>query len=341
MTRLHTILLGALGVQALLAVATWWPRDTGTVEATAMVAFEADAVTRVVVQGSGEDAQPLDLVKNGEAWAIASSAGYPAEADKVGDLLDTVLDIEVRRAVATKAVNHDALKVGDKEWGKKVRLEAGAQVIELVIGAASGRASHVRLASEDEVYSVAGLNEWSIKDRPSSYWDAEVVSLDADGATAITIEKRDGTVLELVQGDGGWLFEGEVPEGEMIDPDKLDRLASAACKLRMRDAVGTDALPEHGLEPAAAEVTVTLEEDDATSTYSYALGSTIDGETYLQVPDSPFVVTVSEYTAKDLTEASVEELLLNLDEEPDPAGMGGMEGMQGLPPGFDLSGLGL
>ncbi len=347
MTRTTTVLLGALGVQALLAVATWWPRDSGTVEAAPLVELEADAVTRVIVEGPGDDAEPLELVKEGEAWSIASSVGYPAQPDKVQDLIHQLLDIEVRRPVATKAVNHDTLNVGAKEWGKKVQLETGDASVEIVIGAASGRASYVRIAGEDEVYAARDLSEWSIKDRPTSYWDAEVVSLDVDSATAVTIAKRDGTVIELASGDGGWLFEGEVPEGEMIDPDKIDRLASAACKLRLRTPVGTEALPEHGLEPAAAVVTVTLEgeeEEGATSTYSYSLGNTLEGEVYLQTPDSPFVVTVSEYTAKDLTEASVEGLLLSLDEEPEPSGMGGMGGMggmQGLPPGLDLSGLGL
>ena len=88
MTRLHTVLLGALGVQALLTVATWWPRDNGTVEATPLVDLEAEAITKVVVQRPGEDAEPLELLKEGDSWSIVSSAGYPAEADKVGDLFD-------------------------------------------------------------------------------------------------------------------------------------------------------------------------------------------------------------------------------------------------------------
>ena len=50
-----------------------------------------------------------------------------------GDLLDSVLDIQVRRPVATKAVNHDTLKVGESDWGKKVRLEAGESSLEVAI----------------------------------------------------------------------------------------------------------------------------------------------------------------------------------------------------------------
>lgn len=315
MTRLHSTLLGALGVQALLATATWWPRDTASVEAKPLVAIPSQDVTRIVIERSGEGAEPLELVNAAGGWSIASSAGYPAAADKVQALLETVLDIQVRRPIATKSINHDALHVGEGDWGKKLRLEAGEQSVELILGAASGQASHVRLAGQDAVYTARGLSEWSIKDRPSSYWDPEVVDLDLDSATDITVQTREGANIHLARGDGGWTFEGEVPEGEMIDPDKLDRLAAAACMLRLRGPVGTDPLPEHGLEPPAARVTVTMAQDDASQVYSYELGNTVDGQTYLQLPDNPFVVTVSEHSTEDLTRASVQGLLLGLGDD--------------------------
>ncbi len=339
MTRTQAILLGALGVQSLLVAAAWWPRAEATAQARAIIDLPADAITRVVVERSGEGAEPLDLVRGPDGWTIASSQGYPADDSKVHGLIDSMLDIQVRRPVATKAVNHDTLHVGDQDWGKKLRLETEDRSVELILGAASGQASHVRLADSTLVYAARGLSEWSIKDRPSSYWDAELIHLDLDSASAISIETRGGGSVQLARGDDGWTFEGPVPTGEMIDPDKLDRLAAAACTLRLREPVGLQALPEHGLDPPAARITVTISEDESSTEYSYLLGNTVDGLTYLQRPDDPWVVTVSEYTAKDLTEASTQSLLLSPDDGPPQAGTAGLP--QGLPPGLDLSGLGL
>jgi hypothetical protein len=314
MTRAQTALLGVLGVQILLAAATWWPRGEATVEAHPLITIQPQDITRVVIERSGEGAKPLELLREEERWAIASSAGYPAIPAKVEALLETLTELQVRRPVATRTVNHDALHVGAEDWGKRVRLEAGAQSMELVLGAATGRATHVRLEGQDEVYTVQGLSEWSIQDRPASYWDAALLDLDEHAASTVLIEPREGPAIQLARGDGGWTFEGEAPAGQMIDPDKLDRLASAACTLRLREPVGPHALPEHGFDPPVARVTVTMEQDGASEWFSYALGNTVDGETYLQLPDNPFVVTVSEHSSKELVGASVEALLLGTDE---------------------------
>ncbi len=339
MTRLHAVLLAALGIQAALTAATWWPSESTQVEARPMVELNPDNIDSIVIERSGEGAETLKILREGDGWMLANSAGYPALNDKVQELLDTVLDIRVRRPVATRAVNHDALHVGSNDWGKKVSIGAGGIGLELVLGAASGRATHVRRQGTDEVYAVRGLSEWSIKDRPSSYWEPAVVDIDVGSATAVTVETRAGASIQLLRGDGGWTFEGEVPEGELIDPDKLDRLADAACSLRLRAPVGQQALPEHGFEAPSARVTISHDEDESSAVYSYALGNTVDGETFLQRPDSPWIVTVSEHSTEELSGASVEGLLLSLDEGPPAGGMGGMP--QGLPPGLDPGSLGL
>jgi hypothetical protein len=278
-----------------------------------IVDLAVEDIDRVVVERSGEGAEPLELVRGVDGWSIASSAGYPAQADKVQDLLETVMDIRVRRPIATKAVNHNALHVGSDDWGKKLRLDAGERHVELVLGAATGRVTHVRRADEDHVYSAQGLSEWTIKDRPSSYWEPEVVDIDLDRVTAVSIEPRGGDTITIDRGEHGWTYEGPVPTAPhaMIDPDKLDRLAAAACTLRLRQPVGTQALPEHGFDPPAARVTVTITDGDASTSYAYDLGDTVDGHTFLRLPDDPFVVTVSEYSTAELTEVSLQGLLLS------------------------------
>ncbi|MFH1466408.1 MAG: DUF4340 domain-containing protein [Pseudomonadota bacterium] len=338
MKPLTKVLFAGLGVQALLCVATWWPRGSGAVPAHALVTLDAAAIDRIEIARSGENAEPVALVKEGERWLIASSAGYPAQADKVQELIDSLTALEVRRPLATKAVNHDALKVGEKEFGKKVTLSAGDQQASVVIGAASSHAVHVRLADEDDVYEARGMSEWTIKDRASSYWKPEVVDLDVDTATGIVIALRDGTTVGLSHSENGWIYEGDAPEGELIDPDKVSRLAEAACKIRLREPVGTTAEPAFGLDNPAATVTVTTEAEDATSTFSYELGNTADGEVYLETGASPWIVTVSEYSAKSILEAGPASLVLDDDA---PTGMGGMGGMGGLPPGIDLSQFGM
>jgi hypothetical protein len=340
MKPLTKVLLAGLGVQVLLVAATWWPRDSATVPARAIVTLDGATIDRIEIARSGEDAELLALVKGGDGWTIASSAGYPAQADKVQELIDSLVAIQVRRPMATKAVNHDALKVGDKEFGKKLTLNAGEKKTSLVIGAASNNSVHVRLAGEDEVYEARGLSEWTVKDRASSYWKAEVVDLDVDQAVGITLQVRDRPPVILGKGEGGWTYDVEVPAGVLIDPDKVTRLAEAACKLRMREPMGQESKPEYGLDSPAAQVHVTTQVDDATETFTYTLGNTVDGKVYLRTEGSPWIVTVSEYSAKTLLEASQESLVI-AEEAPLPEGLGGMGGLGGLPPGFDLSGLGI
>ena len=314
MTRLNKILLAVLAVQVLLATAAWWPRESGSVQAHALLTLEKDKIQRIVVQRSGDDVEPVELQREGENWKLASSHGFPAKKETVDELIDNLLGVQVRQPIATKAVNHDKLNVGDKEWGKKLTIEADGGSTALVVGAASGKAVHMRLADSDEVYQARGFSEWSIKDRASAYWDASYVEIDKASLSAFSIVNAQGTI-SMQQADGEWVLDGELPEGGVLDLDEVDSLLSKLVKLRMQEPVGVEVEPAHWLQPPAVEVSCTVAEDDATSTVSYAIGAEDDGKYFAKAAGQDFVVKVSKWSVEALLEASLEGLLVGAEEE--------------------------
>ena len=64
---------------------------------------------------------------------------YEAEAAELAPrLLDKLLGMRVRRPIATQPSSHNSLKVGEREHGRRVRVEAGEARYELYVGAGQG-----------------------------------------------------------------------------------------------------------------------------------------------------------------------------------------------------------
>lgn len=200
LTRFNKILIGLLALQVLIALLVVSGGDDGgpVTEQPLLPGFDAAAVTRVQVFESAKD-KPVDLVKRGDAWVLASHHDYPADPSKVTDALAPVAKLAAAEPVATSASRHKQLRVGDADFDRKVILTAGGQDTILYIGGSAGlRRNALRLGSDERVWGVAGLSASTFGGKArdwvaASYYEtprAEITKLVVErGGSTVTLEK--------------------------------------------------------------------------------------------------------------------------------------------------------
>ncbi len=312
--NVHKALTGLLVAQLAVAGLMWWPRGNTTSTQQAFLELEKDAITKVVITrkpygDKGEE--PVELVRQGDDWSLASAGGYPALPDKVGDVLDALADMRVRAPLATQASSHNQLKVGDQEYSKKVEVHVGDTVHAFRMGAAASNTSHVRREGEDEVYAV-GVSAWTVSDNGRNYWEAQYVELEVDDLSSLTVTNDNGT-LTFLKLDSGWDLL-EVPEGGLLDQGEVDTFMRKVTKVRMNEPVAADAAPEHGLD-GGARIEWSLGEAASTGEgSSYRVGADDESWTYVQAQDD-FVVKVSKAAVETVKTASLDDFLQSFEDE--------------------------
>ncbi len=282
----QNLLLGTLVVQLGLAALTWWPHTPASIDAIDLVA-SGNAITAITVLGKGDAKVPVELASVDGVWEVVSASQFPADPDKVAELVSALADLSLRAPVATHASAHEGLGVTDAGFERKITFTADGTTHTLLVGPAAGRAMHVRLAGEDAVYKVKGISAYGLKDEARSYLPSYILDLDAAALTRLEVRNALGT-LTLRRDDAGWQVDG--PNPGPAEAEAVSDLLATFAKVRLSEVVGAEVLPEHGLTDAAVRVTWTQGIGEAASEGGMVLGAEVDGKAYLRVDDHPQVV---------------------------------------------------
>ena len=263
-----------------------------------LLEFDASSVTRMVI----EDADgSVTLSKSDTGWQLPDYS-VTVPADKAESVLDNLASAKTGWAVANRKESHEQLEVAEQKFNRKLALyEADNQVAELYVGTSPGlRRSHVRLADDNDVYSVA-LNDYELSTDRAQWFDTSLLSL----ADVKSVQLQDHTIESV---EDGWKVttpDGETPEPESSNVDKLvNRLKS----LRVTDVVAdsdTDISND-----SATEVLVKNDNDE----FTYRFYQT-DDNYLLKRSDQDVVFKVN----KTDYEAIAAPDLLTLVKSPEPA----------------------
>lgn len=297
-------LIGLLAVQTALAAFTWWPRGEATVVSHKLIEGGAASISKLVIQ-RGADGEPVELVQENGAWSITSAEGYPADPERLTEVLDALGKIELGAPVATQATSHAQLKVDDADFGRKVVVTAGGTEHTLLLGAATSKAVYLRVDGGADVWQVKGLSEFTFKETARSYWPANYISFDEDKASSFTLS-RDGWTVSFDKAGDAWTLDGG-PEGRAASSEAVGKVVAKAAAIRLGDPVGKDVKPEYGFE-TGLKVDWATADGDQTVTGSFVVGAEADGKRYVQAQGNPFVVTVPAYALKELLEATPDTL---------------------------------
>lgn len=296
MTKTNTWLAGIFVAQ-LGALAVVWssPATTDAEAERPLVAFNMATVKRVTITGrttldEASPPEPVTLAREGETWRIESVGGYPAQADKVDEVLSTLRGVRVRNPIGTSQGSHIGLGVADDAFTRRLTLAGPEGDTTLYLGAASGSAMHLRVAGDDRVYLHRGESAWSIGDQNNRYFDPIYLEADPESVDQLTVSNATGE-HSMTRGEDGWRgLERETPQG--VEQGEADALARSLLTVRMMEPVTREVTAAHGLD-AGSRVSWTVVGDTTTRVEGYTIGAQADDQHhYVKSDASDWVVKV-------------------------------------------------
>jgi len=154
MGRLIQILIVLLALQVILFVALdrTQPNLAAVSERAAMVDIDEKAVTRLVITSSA--ASEVILEKQSDTWVISNSDNFPADQDKVAELISKLQTIKRGVPVATSAAGMKRFRVAEDAFERHIQIYAGdTPAVDVFLGTSPrSRMVHVRSGQDTAVY---------------------------------------------------------------------------------------------------------------------------------------------------------------------------------------------
>lgn len=205
MTKLNKILGVVLAVQLALTLFVLLRSDDtkASKPQPVLAGFDPVAVTRLQVFEAGSDegsghgpAKPVDLVKKGPSWVLASQWDYPVDNAKLDAALAPLGKLVAGDPITTSPAKHKQLRVGDKDFDKKIVITVGGKDTTLLIGATKGKSTPLRLAGDDRVLSASGVPTGALSGTARDWVSPSYSDIPRDDIDKILIE-RGAQKLEL------------------------------------------------------------------------------------------------------------------------------------------------
>ena len=259
LTRFHKILIGLLALQLVLAAVILLRGEGPAIvkDAPLLAGFDAEKVTRVRVFADGSDQPAVELVKKGAAWVVASHFDYPADPVKVKNALSPLAKVAAGEPIATSATRHKQLRVADKDFDRKLVIDAGGTETTIYTGGPAGaRRTAVRLG-DDKVYAASGVSLFGSE--PSAFVSTKYVEVPAPEVARLVVQRGEHAIeLERVAapaaapaGAGSGSGSAAAPPaetwklsidgapvtlaaGESLDTEAIDRLVGEAAAIDLR-----------------------------------------------------------------------------------------------------------
>ncbi len=320
MNRTQLMLGGLLLVQIVLILIFHSPFSGATsgVEARPLLPVLA-AITPSQLEIRGSDDDVLTLVKQGGEWRVDELGGFPADGQKVDDLLEELKQLTVRRPVVSSGRYHAAFKVSEDEYEARVRLweeSVDEPEVDLIVGSSPNfRSGHVRLAGEDAVYEVRGLSPYDVRPDSANWIDKNLVDTDETRVVGLTLTNESGS-FELEKQEGVWkVLSPAASTGKELDAEKADALIRTVSSIRLSGGAGPVDEAAHGLARPAATLALRLGPDDTQESSEAELTVKVGGpvednesQRYITRGSFGFTGTVWESSVRQLLEETLDEL---------------------------------
>jgi len=302
-------LIGAAVVGIIVIAITLTNHEVGRRDAKAPARlFTAEAADVDSVTIEGPDGNQLSLLRKGDGWVLPDLDSFPADRQRVEDMLKHLLAIHEDFPVASDPDAWIRFKLADDNFERRITLSGGGKnLATLYLGTPEGpRQTHARPAGGDTAYAV----QFGLFDAPvaTGDWTDKGVLRVAEGDIAgIQVNGLHLVTAVDSSGDNPWQLENAEP-GQTLDPAAAKRLADRLAGLQVEAVLGRESAAGNGLDAPELRLGIILKDG---SRIDYRLGRAgMTGFYTLKASSRPEYFRLSSYAAHQLVDAARREVLL-------------------------------
>jgi hypothetical protein len=311
MSLFNLILLALLVVQAVIIAVIYWPRGEAVTPGGSLLkgVTAADVTAIVIASNAGDE---LRLERGADGWTLAGTDGFPANGQKVDEVLGKLISINADRLVTRTEGSHSRLQVAEDQFDRRITLTTGAGDRVLYLGSSAGAgATHVRQGDAPETYLTGAIAGWELDTQPSGWVDTQYVKLTPEDISKLVLSNANGT-FTFTRGEDGQWSTTDLAEGEQLGVASVDALANRVANIALTRPLGKNEQPEYGLAQPQATVVVTVRDDAGMETAHTLLLGAKDADNadyYFKSSDSPYYVTIASFTGDDLVNKQRSEFI--------------------------------
>ncbi len=305
MTRWHRILAALLVIQLALSAYALWPRETKVIAGHPLLGdLQPDAIVSLTI--TDDQGKSITLRRTEEGWVLSDYDDFPADGEKVQEVLDKLTLISTDNLVTETKASHKPLKVADDDFLRRVEIETkDGKRATLYFGTAPRfTATNVRLGGDEATYLTTQLATWDLNTTPVSWIDTLFYEAEPNSAQAIDLHNAKGE-LHFIRTGEEWTIEGYDPA--TLSAGKVTAFVNHATRIVISAPLGKEEKPEYGMEHPLATVHVTTSEGE----YTITVGAhDEEDDTYVvKLSTSPYYVKVAGYNVQDFVNYSLEDFL--------------------------------
>lgn len=313
------VILGAIALIVLL-------RDAGTPKGSMremLTEFDTASVTSVQIDPKEGDAYTLE--KDGNTWKLVLPDGKRVAADdkKFTNSFKSLVNLKPKKLVSKKAEKHKSFEVDDSS-AIKVKVMVGEEVAsELMIGKFSftqppgGQqqqmrqqqqpkiSTYIRLAGEDEVYSIDGGLSWDFNKMPEDWRNTSLVGI---GKYEVSNVQVTGGLEFLLAKDSVGSWNGD---GVDIDSAGIQKYLDAVTNMTSKKF--DDDITVAQLGAPILEIAVSSEKDKTVASIygsagQYKIASSSNPDNVFDLPDEEYDKLLPASTMAEAMDESGEDM---------------------------------
>ncbi|MBI3180167.1 MAG: DUF4340 domain-containing protein, partial [Deltaproteobacteria bacterium] len=298
----------AIGVFAALVVAATVTLTRAPERGMARLSFAAvdtAHIDRIEITGKN----PVTLVREGEAWRV--EGGKLADAAQVKRLVDSIPKMASSDLAGEDPARYAELEVDDEKGARVKALAQGKPVAEFVVGKAARGGSFVRVG--DQVFTVAQVFASTYSREAPAWLEKKLLEDKIDEVTRVEVQLAGSAPYALIKKDNAFALEDRsaLPKDFRFDANAARTLVSTLVALRAKDVLAQDPGDEVSGILAGDVYAYTIEQGEGeaktTTRRELRVGKALaDKSAHAQVSGKPDVVTLPEYTVKNLHKSPVD-----------------------------------
>lgn len=302
MTRLHQILIGLLAVQLILVGLVFFLPKSGQAAATPLLgATKAEEITSLAIRD--DKGTSIKLAKGAAGWILPDAGDFAADSAKITPVTVKLAALKAGRSVAQNEANFKRLQVADDTFQRKVEIgTAGGGAFTLYLGSsAGGRATHVRVSGQKDVFIASDLAPFDVNADAASWINVSYLEVTQADVTGLTLKNANGQFVFEKNVQGQWTMQG-LASGEVFSANNFTTVLTYAASVRMMNPLGKADQPSYGMAQPAAVVTLKTKKDNQEQTITLTIGAkdAADSTYIVKSSESPYYVKVADYSVKEL-----------------------------------------